>query len=399
VRRLIPLVVLLLGLVFGFLGTARPEQGPSIPDPIAVLIADLGHEDFETREAATQCLRVRLDAVPALRAALRSPDPEVKRRVTFLLEELRDLPYRQVRRWLAEGRLDLAGEAFAVRNWEKEEVIWQLFFKATQEVLERFAEVFDEPVYAMAKPNGSFPVADLHRWVAHGGPYRVHTPTAPHPKFTNAQTPGRFLARGEELGCGRLFESFALSAGGNFDNKISVCNTSVWANAPFRTEGGLLGSLVICDGDCRMSEAVGSFLVANGNVVQTSYRPFRACRIIATGKVIGEVGLFSLVQENNPTPLGFIRFFNPSDHGISVEPATEAVRVKDLSADKPFAQAGLQVGDLVTALGDRATDSPEAFRRALRRRIAEGNDIAFKVRRSDRNLGITVPAYKFISEE
>jgi HEAT repeat protein len=68
-------------------GGLAPEEG-SPETPVERLLERLGHDDFEVREQAARELSVRDDALPAVRRALRSPDPEVRQRAAQILEKL-----------------------------------------------------------------------------------------------------------------------------------------------------------------------------------------------------------------------------------------------------------------------------------------------------------------------
>ena len=85
------LLVLLLG--------AAPAELP--PAEMARLIAQLGDEDFQKREQATELLRKQgLAALPALRAAANNPDVEIRRRV----RELHLPPWRLLSCSIARAR-------------------------------------------------------------------------------------------------------------------------------------------------------------------------------------------------------------------------------------------------------------------------------------------------------
>ena len=78
----------------------RPDVGgiPRIPGRlrppgVAALIVQLGAEDYAARQAAhTALLEQGLDALPHLRAAERSADPEDAMRVQGLAREITDIP-------------------------------------------------------------------------------------------------------------------------------------------------------------------------------------------------------------------------------------------------------------------------------------------------------------------
>jgi hypothetical protein len=77
--------------------TAAPAQGkpPAKPDEarIAALVADLGHDDYQTRKAAhAKLMEIGQPAVPALQAAVQSDDPEIVWRAKMILGKV-DVPF------------------------------------------------------------------------------------------------------------------------------------------------------------------------------------------------------------------------------------------------------------------------------------------------------------------
>src|SRR2546423_348252 len=68
------------------LGSTAPAQAAAPPDRVALLVAQLGSDDFQERTAASAALeRIGLPALRALRRAAVSPDAEVRRRARALL--------------------------------------------------------------------------------------------------------------------------------------------------------------------------------------------------------------------------------------------------------------------------------------------------------------------------
>ncbi len=69
----------------------EPKKGEPKPDPVIVkLVEQLGAAEFAEREAAAKQLRaLGVRAEPALKATLRSDDPEVRQRVSKILSEIR----------------------------------------------------------------------------------------------------------------------------------------------------------------------------------------------------------------------------------------------------------------------------------------------------------------------
>ena len=70
-------------------GRSAPAPSPPVAGSPAELVARLGADDFRTREAAVTALeRSGAAAIPALRAAMASDDPEVRLRAVTILYKL-----------------------------------------------------------------------------------------------------------------------------------------------------------------------------------------------------------------------------------------------------------------------------------------------------------------------
>lgn len=319
------------------------------------------------------------------------------------MAESRNLSSKQVCRWLADGQLDLAGEAFALRKWDDEPATWQFFLRAANQLVARVKQSFNEGETILPAWEIPLPLGDLLTWNGEGSePYRLHSPATPHPQYRENALVRHFLVRGDMVTCGMLESSFSVS-GRQLQIVGEVLAATIWACEPVRLDRTRARwSLVICDGEFVARNASKLIVIANGNV---SLTPRDAAawmthsRILATGTVTlpeGKNSAGTKFQQNHPKPLDFVRFFEPAQFGLRVAAATDAVRITEVTAKMPFAVSGLEIGDLVTALGDRLTPSPDTFRRALRRRIAEGQGIQFTVRRGTRPLTVFVPAYHFI---
>ncbi|HKB42022.1 MAG TPA: PDZ domain-containing protein, partial [Gemmataceae bacterium] len=96
------------------------------------------------------------------------------------------------------------------------------------------------------------------------------------------------------------------------------------------------------------------------------------------------------MKDNEPTPLGFVRFFDPSSVGINVEKTDSGVKVKDAPKEKPFGAAGLLSGDFIVALDGKEPKDPETFRRLLRPRAVNNEEMLFCIRRGNETLEIKV---------
>jgi hypothetical protein len=82
-------------LPFLLLATLAPT---TIPDPIAVLINQLGSDRFQTRETAfKELLDLGLRAKPALQKAVQSPDPQIATSAYSLLNKIDERCPHQIR--------------------------------------------------------------------------------------------------------------------------------------------------------------------------------------------------------------------------------------------------------------------------------------------------------------
>lgn len=96
--RILPAFVVVLALLGPVVHASRADEAPAGLD---VLVADLGHDDFDRREAATRTLVTLGDkAIPAVKTAFSSTDPEVTAR-----------GYRILETWFVEGDPATAGLA------------------------------------------------------------------------------------------------------------------------------------------------------------------------------------------------------------------------------------------------------------------------------------------------
>jgi len=153
-------------------------------------------------------------------------------------------------------------------------------------------------------------------------------------------------------------------------------------------------SLIIAGEDVTLrGRTKGCLIIAQGTVWCSGF--LDDSRVVSGGRVVvsGEHSKLEnvAVKEKETMPLGFVRFFDPAREGVIVEAANGGVRVKAVDAKKPFAQAGLRVGDVITAVEGEAVDSPDTFRRLLRRALTVDEGCTLGVLRSGKTLEVRVP--------
>jgi hypothetical protein len=355
-RSALLLSVPCLGLLLSSPGPGgEPEKPPSVDS----LVRLLGSEDFQTREEASRQLRDRDDAVPALRAALDSPDPEVSHRADDLLQALEHrYAQRALRRGAAlleEGTVDEGVERLV--RWRQadadglgETAVLRLFGKLLELETKQFQR-------------NRLPA--LNRYA----PYRPG---------------GEDFRRAEELPWKNLY-GIILSSGHVHASKAEP--RLLLACGPCEIEIVHCG-VIVCDGDYTGRELDGCLLIANGDV---NCAKGAGNTILAAGsvRIQGIPGaLPNIIREHEKNALGFVRFFDPARVGLVTDPDAKDVRLKDVRRGTPFAAAGLRAGDIVLAIGGKDTPDREGFRRLLRRGMAEG-EVRFSIRRDGKTLELT----------
>jgi hypothetical protein len=390
-----PLLVIGLALVLG-VGWPGQRCGAD-PQPLAgteidKLIAQLGSESFAVREAATNQLQNREDAIPALRRALKSSDAEVARRAAIILDFF---VQREKKRALAhlialgkEGRVDQAVEKLVRRKqWDNEDACWQVMAELAGRLSDLEKKEFGTVSLRPANPNEELPARDFRRYRE-----KMRPTVLSGSRVTWRELLGhRFVVRAEAIDTDvGKFTSFLASS---VTAKIQSLDRSVlFAGDSVEVKGG--GQfLIVCDGDVTANGYVrDSLIIARGDVHCTD--PVINSRIITSGSVHLERGgklLDTKVKEKERNPLGFVTFFDPAKIGISVEKADGGLRVQEAAKDKPFTRAGVRAGDLVVALDGAAVTDPEVFRRLLRAKVASEGELAVKLRRGEQTLELRVP--------
>jgi hypothetical protein len=368
------------------------------------LIRRLGSEDFQEREKATKLLLERPEALPELRKALDSDDPEVRRRASDLVDRIGQ---RQAKRGLTKasslarvGKVDQAIER--VVRWAESdpegmslEPLRDIAAKLLDEEKRQFGKVRMSNV-GKDDPN---PLRDFATFKKVGN-YRML-----HSRLSIVQEKdGVFLIRGAGVTAKKgLCDSFVVSTGDILVTggpRDGLAKTLLFAcgSVILDVQGGDHSLVVVCDGDVTIQDGLGGrflygcLIIAGGNVFLP--KDVHDTTIIAGGTVKRPKGdriLNTAIRENERNALGLIRFFDPAEAGIEVDADKDAVKVKAAHKGKPFAEAGLRPGDLVTQINGTKTPSLAEFRKRLRAALAEGGPTTtLTVQRSGKTLTIPV---------
>ena len=188
---------------------------------------------------------------------------------------------------------------------------------------------------------------------------------------------GLIISRGPVRGPGELENSLVIATG---DVDIA----------------GMGKSAIICDGDVHLSGIECCLIIARGNVVVDGHSLQNT--IIAGGtvtlakpslSVTPRLDIRDHLQSGVKRPLDFITFFELSTVGVEVEREGRAVQVTSIIDDKPFAEAGVRVGDIITAVNGKKPDSAESLRRLLRDALAIG-DATVQLKRGEKTVTVKV---------
>ncbi|MBX9583313.1 MAG: PDZ domain-containing protein [Gemmataceae bacterium] len=201
------------------------------------------------------------------------------------------------------------------------------------------------------------------------------------PEFTSPHSMGRTAAivRGSVrvkhvLGDAIVFATGDVTMGDNCSGAVVVADGDV------EVGGNLYDSLIVARGDIRVRKIANcSGLFAGGRVTIGQELPDQPDETR------------SFVRDDDVCPFGFVTWFDLEVVGIDAAKADGGVAVKAVAAGKPFAKAGVQVGDLVTKVGEHAVTTPEEFRRRLRDAHAVAAEATLTARRDGQPVTVRVP--------
>ena len=384
------------------------------------LLERLRSKHFKVRAAAERELSTREDAAPALRQFLKSSDRDLRQRVGRILEALTQRRNRQARERLEvlarNGKIDQVVERLV--RWQdwggEEDAAWQVVTAFAGRLLDLDKTKFPTaaidqrtfpqraPYHGPPLPPGTvrtgltfqewqsqLPFRDFTRYKKRIKPIHIAAP-----RVTLARN-GHFVIRAEEVTLDAISSRDLIACTGSVtcnQRRLGLCGIFAGGSVAIKR---IFASVVVCDGEFKTEFASLCIIIARGPVTITEGG--NNCLIVSGDKITipkwlrGQKQASMMLRENEAVPLGFIRFFNTADAGITVAAAGKEVAVKVVTPGKPFARARLRSGDVLISVDGTSVPSPESFRRLLRRKLAEGKDATFKIRRGDKSLAIRVP--------
>jgi len=353
------------------------------------LIRQLGSAWFDEREAAMLKLMQIQQARPGLRKAANSGDAEVARRARKLLDYWHakcDLV--QLREFTSRGEVDLAIEKFVQpQDWHDDMKVWQVMAQLAGTLCTLEKEQFGK---ASLPDDALVPARDFRRFAeVEDPPIRFVSRGNPSSKklgYHVAARAQRIMEATDAVSC------FYVVAGEvvilNASRTVVLAGSSVKLNTARR-------SLVVSDGDVTIAGGllVGCLIIAGGDVYCREGQ-IEDCRIVCSGRARimegAQVSQNSKIKDQNDKPLGFVKFVDPAEIGLETETGSLGLAIRAAAKDKPFGKAGLQSGDIIISVDGQETGDTRRFRRVLRPKIAEHEEISFRVRRGKETLEIKV---------
>ncbi len=381
-----------VALLFAVAGSAPAEEPKSDRPAIAVWVRHLGSTVHEEREKAEVLLGSADDAAPALTEALKSSDPEVRRRAARALqviERRRNLAaLARLRKFVKEGRVDLVTDLL-VRwpQWDDEADAWQAVVNLAEKMIALEARTFGK---RSVPENEGAPLGDFRRYLSYWGTGIVNDSRRVRWKNSGSAS---FVAKvdsfSSETKDKRILSSLLVSSG---DVGVDHAGLSfIFAGGSVEVET-MSDTLVVCDGDFTINHVMGSCLVIARGAIRCR-SGVADCRLISADRVNdGEANRYSqvAVREKEVNPLGFVKFFDLKHVGLATETGEDGLRVKAVDKGSRAARAGLRAGDVLLTADAKKVASAEAFRKLVRGAVAEGRAVPLTVRRADRDLTLSL---------
>lgn len=363
-------------------------------DSTAALIEKLASPRFAEREDATKKLSLREDALPHIRRALKSSNPEIARRAKVILAAIEHRTLDKFLGYGRDGRIDLLCEYLASRQSDADrEKIWQGVIDIGVQMLQRARpQAKPPPAWEEKKlPGSSF------REFLKSRPEFITDETTPEsvpePAFLTVRRDGR-------IGGAEIDRSLIVTAG-PVHVQGHLFSSIVFSCGDVKADYQLSRCYVVADGDVHAYHLIDNVIAARGNLhvkrvfSETNTTAHIGGRLILEpSRIKGKSPLKAKLDERPKSfalkaacrrPLGFVRFFETSDVGIELT----GTKVVALNAASPLRKAGLLVGDMLLAIDGKEAKDAESIRRMLRRALIQ-QEGRVTVKRGQKKLNLQV---------
>jgi hypothetical protein len=267
------------------------------------LIEKLGSADFKLRNAAMAALKERTNAAPALREALRSPDAEIRRRATEILDYFETRPVRDLQTAVKQGRLDQFFNSLAAVPEDKfNDAVWHLIRDLSISVVKKHEEKGGEKIKLLHLVDDTTPLMLCSKRIDQNTKAtldRIHFLRADEIDldFRNRRFDEELK---NDFFCGHLTAAAngrLRMLGGEWSYQ------AIFSRGPVEIDGTLQGVLIVSGGDLTISgDLYCSLLIARGNV--SISRGAISNRIISGKSVKHSSTRPNMISENDFHPLG-----------------------------------------------------------------------------------------------
>lgn len=417
-QSLIPAIFTLGSISSLLLAIDLPEQhgnsGEKSHKTTDQWIEDLGSSRFDVREAATKAL-IDLDEPITLRQALRSDDPEVRRRATRILESrIENRARRGLRKACVlakEGRIDEAIERLSF--WKDRNPSGE-GWRAVAELAGRLAEWEQRTlnITGFLSPGfrGDLPPFFHRQGLSSESPVAVSELVDLWTRSPHYQGRDIVLSKREiELGSLVALASGTVQTLGFRAGLVISCGS-------IHMQHGPINSIIISDEDLEVGNGLlGCLVIVRGKFTCHKDSDLFGCTILSGGPVVcaKSVKINNTAMLRSRIPDLPVKFFDVDAAGLSIwqlyrngqampdgcqildkhgkPDYGDGVWIQEVRKTSPFA-AGLRTGDVITAIDGKKAPTKAAFRKLLRRKLAEGGPaITFTVKRGETMREVAVP--------
>jgi PDZ domain-containing protein len=361
-------------------------------DELQALVQQLGSQDVQTRDKASQkLLKAGGEALPLLEKAMRSQDPETRRHVQVVYEQLtRRLQEEATQRLFAkvmQHGLDQCVDQLVRNKRLAREADWALLGQIAQVAAQKGTPKGRDKLLGAEYLKLSLVFSDEVKEESLLRGTRVVTSavsTGQHPSRT-------FIVCNGPVESGAISRSVILAVG-NVKVRRAIVDCIIVSAGDVNLTGNVWNSVIIARGSVvvGLGPLQDSVILSNSDVTVNEDLRIVDSVILACGRVkVGKSVKGTVLRPNQQDALAPFGFFDPALLGIQVGLTDTALRVTSVTADKPFAQAGVQVGDVIVSVGKARPASVEDFRSLLRRIELEGR-ATFSLRRGEKVFDVPV---------
>jgi hypothetical protein len=403
-----------------------PRVKPLSAAEVEALIRQLGDEDYQTREAATEALKRRPEAaLLVLRADRAATDPEVKRRLASIVPVM-------MSREAAERRLAKLPEY--IRNRQIDRVVETMVacrqfvtLKHRDQVLALANDLFAEATRLankpMSPPRLGWKDQTTTFWLAGRAVYWRHPKISFY--YQGATDDGklilepfwdvhRFVIRDDDATWDQGTTALVRSAIGTWGGRLVIA-----AELYETPEGwsGARGGIALGNGDVRFDVDIADTLViTTGDVIgqgRVHGKVHDACvtkvvvlcggdfrisgflkdSVVMAGGTITDDHPWNkgnVCRERDKDLIGTWKLYSTTEAGVGLGSAFGLVWVKAVAADSPFGLAGVKPGDVIAAIDGQPVRSARDANRLLCRATVSWGATDLRTRRGDQMRDVIV---------